>query len=144
MTLVARFALLLTVSAVLAGCGSTARSLLESDDGGVQPTASPNLALPPDLRLPPPGSAPPAPPPSTVASYDPPAAAAPADPSAPRPQFGDDVYAQAGISVNKPDGTRKSDQELREELRRYYIAKKQQKNPNYGTVFNMGNIFRDE
>ena len=56
----------------------------------------------------------------------------------------DSVYAQAGISVYKPDGTRKSDADLRKELQDYYRAQKKAKNPNYGTVFNIGNIFKDE
>ena len=56
----------------------------------------------------------------------------------------DSVYTNAGISVYKPDGTRKSDDELRRELQQYHIAQKKAKNPNYGTVFNIGNIFKDE
>ena len=56
----------------------------------------------------------------------------------------DSVYEQAGISVTNPDGTRKSDDQLRKELQAYYIAQKKAKNPNYGTVFNMRNIFKDE
>lgn len=140
MNTVARLATLLMVSAALAGCGSAARSMLERDDSAVQASANPNLAMPPDLRLPPPGSAPP-----PAASYTPPpSAGAPAAPVDPRPVYGDDIYAQAGISVNKPDGTRKSNQELREELRKYYIAQKRQQNPSYGTVFNMGGVFRDD
>ena len=33
---------------------------------------------------------------------------------------------------------------LREELRKATVAEKQKANPNYGTVFNIGNIFKDE
>ena len=141
MTMVSRLAVLVAVSAALAGCGSAARSMLERDDSAVQASASPNLTMPPDLRLPPPGSAPP-----PAASYNPPptTGAAPGTAAAPRPAYGDDVYAQAGISTTNPDGSRKPEPQLREELRQYYAAKKREKNPNYGTVFNIGNIFSDD
>ena len=139
-----RFAILMITAVSVAGCGSTARSMQERDDSGVQASANPDLSMPPDLRLPPPGSAPP-PPPQPAPGYDTAYNAdAPPAPAATNARYGDDVYAQAGISVNKPDGTRKSEQELRDELRQYYLAKKKQKNPNYGTVFNIGNIFNDE
>ena len=56
----------------------------------------------------------------------------------------DAIYTNAGISVFNPDGTRKTDQQLREELQAYYISQKKAKNPNYGTFMNIGNIFKDE
>jgi hypothetical protein len=144
-----RFAILLMVSVSVAGCGSAARSMLERNDNNVQVSANPDLAMPPDLRLPPPGSGPPPaqPQPSYNTAYDSNAiydGGTPTAPAANKTQFGDDVYAKAGISIYKPDGTRKTDPELREELRKYYVAKKRQKNSNYGTVFNIGNIFKDE
>ena len=139
-----RFAILMILTVSVAGCGSGARSMLERDDSGVHASANPDLAMPPDLRLPPPGSAP-TPPPQPAPGYNTAYNSdAPPAPAANNTHYGDDVYAQAGISVNKPDGTRKSDQELRDELRKYYLAKKKQSNPNYGTVFNIGNIFNDE
>ena len=55
-----------------------------------------------------------------------------------------DKYAKAGISLTRADGTKKTEGELDNELRAYHLAKKRQQNPNYGTVFNMGNIFKDE
>ena len=124
--------------------------LERKDPPEIQAASNHSLTMPPDLRLPPPGSAPEATsqaaaPAYNDTTYDAPGtsqsvAAAPAQTN----QYGDDVYANAGISVYKPDGTRKTDGELREELRLYHINKKKQRNPNYGTVMNIGNIFKDE
>jgi hypothetical protein len=139
----------------LAGCGSTMSNWLEKDTPTQTAVVNRDLTMPPDMRLAPPGSAPAAP----EASYqsnesdiysgenlDAPstASAAPAAPAAPRPSAADNVYTEAGISLTKPDGTKKTDVELREELRQIQLAKKKQKNQNYGTVFNIGNIFKDE
>jgi hypothetical protein len=105
--------------------------------------------------LPQPGTTAPAPDPgmdSTEAALTAPPAETTA-PSAPRTSAAapaaratpaDSVYTQAGISLYKPDGTKKTDAELRNELQAYYLAQKKAKNPNYGTVFNIGNIFKDE
>jgi hypothetical protein len=131
---------LAAVAIAVAGCSSYGVSEIMGEDtpsvAGAQ--SGQNLAMPPDLRLPPPGSAPAAPPPRTVAA----AARAPdtANPSQPQ----GDVFAQNGISRYHPDGTAKTPGELHKELQDVYIAKKRQKNPNYGTVFNIGNIFKDE
>jgi hypothetical protein len=54
-----------------------------------------------------------------------------------------DIYAQYGVSRLKPDGTKKSDWELRQELRTAVTAKKRQQNPKYGTIFNAGELFKD-
>ena len=121
--------------------------------------------MPPDLRLPPPGTTAAAPdtgavstpaatqaaalttPPTTPVSTAP-KAAAPAVKTAAtttEPASGPDaIYTNVGISVYNPDGTRKTDQQLREELQDYYIAQKKAKNPKYGSVLNIGNIFKDE
>jgi hypothetical protein len=124
------------------------RSMLDhSDPPQEQAAIRQELTMPPDLRLAQPGTAPVETQQATQDAYTgsaTPAPVMPAEPAAERPKYGDDIYAQAGISVTKPDGTRKTDAELRAELQQYYIAKKRQKNPNYGTVFNMGNIFKDE
>ena len=161
----------------LAGCASSMRSYLEKDTPTENLNARQDLTMPPDLRLPPPGTTAAAPdsgvpnaraatqtaslttPPSDVPVYNPsataPLAAAPkaapvatrkvATPAAPPASNGiDSVYTNAGISLNNPDGTRKTDAQLREELQAYYIAQKKAKNPSYGTVFNMGNIFKDQ
>jgi hypothetical protein len=110
------------------------------------------LSLPPDLQLRQPGvttdeyqpnaaavSPDPAPLDADVAAVEP----APVAPAA-RPQPAPDVYAQYGILKTNPDGSKKSDAKMQEELRAAVIAKKRQQNPRYGTVFNIGNIFKDE
>ena len=125
--------------------------------------------MPPDLRLPPPGTTAAAPDPGaanvpaatqTASLTTPPTAPAPAPVyAAPKtaapavktaavttqaPDAKDAIYTNAGISVYNPDGTRKTDMQLREELQQYYISQKKSKNPNYGTFMNIGNIFKDE
>lgn len=55
-----------------------------------------------------------------------------------------DVYARYGISRTKPDGTPKKPAELREELRQKYIEMQKAKNPNYGTILNMGSVWSDQ
>ena len=132
----------------LAGCGNTMRDYLERETPPQQAAVRQDLTMPPDLRLPPPGSAPLAEP-ASPDLYDggDMAAAAPSEPlapAAPRPTPEQGIYEKAGISLTRPDGTKKTDAELRAELREYYIAQKQAKNPKYGTVFNIGNIFKDE
>ena len=140
MTFATNAAALALVAVITAGCGSTMRNMLErGDPPEQQANVRQELTMPPDMRLPPPGSAP-----EPTAQEPAPTYSTGATTPGERPHYGDDVYAQAGISVYKPDGTRKTDAELREELQQYYIAKKKQKNPKYGTVFNMGNIFKDE
>ena len=86
--------------------------------------------------------------PPTTPVYAAPKAAAPAVKTAAtttEPASGPDaIYTNVGISVFNPDGTRKTDKQLREELQDYYIAQKKAKNPKYGSVLNIGNIFKDE
>jgi hypothetical protein len=135
----------------LAGCSTG----LLGGGGSSAPNAEPQiqvnnqLAMPPDLSLAAPGSAAaPAPakayksaslaPPSDDNIYDdtapPPAARAPAV----------DVYEKYGINKFNPDGTKKNDNVLREELRQAVIAEKRKKNPNYGTIRNIGELFNDQ
>ena len=105
-----------------------------------------NLAMPPDLQL----RAPSGPitedyVPNKAPAGSEPASAAPQDMAAANPvQPEGDVYERNGISKVRPDGTPKTDQELQAELKALYLAKKRQKNPSYGTIFNIGNIFKDE
>ena len=54
-----------------------------------------------------------------------------------------DVYAEYGVSKVKPDGTPKTDQELKTDLKQAILKRKQQQNPGYGTVRNIGSIFSD-
>lgn len=143
------------------GCGGGAANLL----GGGLPTpesAAPvnsNLAMPPDMQLRAPGTAPRAVAASpdipghpyqsnnTVAMTQPPAAApqsvamASPAPLAPQPQL--DVFERNGISKVHPDGKPKTKGELNAELKKVLLAKKRQQNPNYGTIMNIGNIFED-
>jgi hypothetical protein len=148
----------------LAGCSNSMRGYLEKDTPNETLATRQDLTMPPDLRLPPPGSATaPADPgaasapaaaqatltaPPAAPAYTAPKAAAPAVKTAStttEPASGPDaIYTNVGISVYNPDGTRKTDQQLRQELQDYYIAQKKAKNPNYGTFMNVGNIFKDE
>ena len=147
--------LLGAMSVALAGCGSSMRDYLEKDTPTQTTSVRQDLTMPPDLRLPPPGTTAPAPDPGAISSTrtavltaPPAAAAAPKAPAAAAPAVAsnspDAVYINAGISVTNPDGSRKTDAQLREELQQYYLAQKKSANPNYGTVFNIGNIFKDE
>ena len=132
----------------LAGCSTG----LLGGGGSSAPTAEPQiqvnnqLAMPPDLSLAAPGSAPAPARTYKSASLEPPAnddvygggaAAAPAAPAV-------DVYEKYGVNKFKPDGTKKNDNVLREELRQAVIAEKRKKNPNYGTIRNIGELFNDQ
>ena len=148
----------------LAGCANSMRGYLEKDTPNETLTARQDLTMPPDLRLPPPGTTAAAPDPGvatpaateaaglttppTTPSYAAPKAAAPAVKTAAvtteAASGPDAIYTNVGISVFNPDGTRKTDQQLRQELQDYYIAQKKAKNPSYGTFMNIGNIFKDE
>ena len=140
----------------LAGCSNPMRSYLEKDSPAQSVAMRQDLTMPPDLRLPPPGTTTAAPDPGAYANEtasltSPPAAAAATAPATaaatPAPAVNNGpyaVYTNAGISLTNPDGTKKTDQQLREELQAYYVAQKKAKNPKYGTVFNIGNIFKDE
>ena len=135
---------LLAVAALAAGCTSISDVMRPGPEEQQQQQAQAyhDLSMPPDLRLPPPGLAPePAPEPSASV-----ASTAPATPYGNTPQAAPqgDVYERNGISKVHPDGTAKTEAELQVELKKIHRAKKQQKNRNYGTVFNIGNIFKDE
>ena len=140
---------LLAVAALAGGCTSISDVMRPGpeEQAQAQQQAYQDLSMPPDLRLPPPGSAPqPAPALEPSAPSAQAAAAAPATPyggsSSAQPEG--DVYERTGITKVHPDGTPKTEAELQAELKKIYLAKKQQKNPRYGTVFNIGNIFKDE
>lgn len=133
----------------LAGCSQHGTTQLLNDSPSVQSaSANPDLSMPPDLRLPPPGSGPvesqsalaaPAAPLKRTAT----AARAPVSPAVGAALPQGDIYEQNGISKVHSDGTPKTSDELRDELRKLLLAKKQQQNPNYGTVRNIGSIFKD-
>ncbi|WP_373504338.1 hypothetical protein [Aestuariivirga sp.] len=130
----------------VSGCGNAMQSYLERGTPTQTAAVRQDLTMPPDLRLPAPGSAPAAADPGLAPSAPTPSTASTTAPAAPAASSGaaTDVYTQAGIDLYKPDGTKKTDIELRQELQAVYLARKQQKNPKYGTIFNIGNIFSDE
>jgi hypothetical protein len=141
---------LLGLSLVLGGCSSSGVLSSMGMGSSAPAPASSNvqvgnaLAMPPDLKLPAPGT-------NTSAAYEPNTAAsaqaAALDQpiaSAPAPRAAvQDVYARYGISKVKPDGTPKTDQELKAELKLAVLNEKRQKQPGYGTINNIGNIFSD-
>jgi hypothetical protein len=139
----AGFAACLILSGVV-GCSQSGTSELLNDSPSVQAAqANPDLTLPPDLRLPPPGAAPASAPPAPVEPVKT-ASTAPLNPIQGSPasaQPQGDIYDQYGISKVHADGTPKTPDELQRELKTAIIAKKRQQNPNYGTVYNFGNLF---
>ena len=144
----------LAMSLVLAGCGAS-RLLGGMGLGGSDPAPQApvvrtgnNLALPPDLQLKPPGT--------VTETYQPnPAPPAPVEtasaeeglyspvPATPAPVVKKDIYAEYGISKTKPDGTPKLEGDLKAELKQAILKRKRETQPGYGTVRNIGNIFKD-
>jgi hypothetical protein len=143
---------LLAMGVLLGGCSSS--GMLNSMGMGSSPEPASsnniqvgnNLAMPPDLQLRPPGTAP-----APVQTYQEPAVAsaepteslyadtpAPVAKAPPR-----DIYAQYGISKVKADGTEKTKGELQAELKVVMLKKKRESQPGYGTIRNIGNIFSD-
>jgi hypothetical protein len=136
------------VAFALTGCGG---GLLDNKLGATQMAAVPvgnPLAMPPDLALPQPGE--------TSDSYqsngpvdlglDEPAATAnyararaPLAPVAPQV----DVYEKYGISKLNADGSEKSKAQLTKELKAALLAEKRKSNPNYGTIWNIGELFKE-
>ena len=55
-----------------------------------------------------------------------------------------DVYEKYGVSKINADGTAKSPDKLKADLKAAILAKKRQVNPNYGTIKNIGSIFSDQ
>ncbi len=53
-----------------------------------------------------------------------------------------DLYRRPGISIHRPDGTRKKIAELNRELADKLTEEKRRKNPKYGTIFNMGSVWK--
>jgi hypothetical protein len=54
----------------------------------------------------------------------------------------EDAFQKFGISKTRPDGTPKTRAELDRELLEAVRQEKRKQNPNYGTVFNMGELFK--
>ena len=106
------------------------------------------LAMPPDLQLPAPGQTTDAYQPNVVGAVPAKVGSAPVNNSAdvaitPLPMK-QDLYAQYGVNKLNADGTPKDPWKLRAELKAAMLKKKQQTNPGYGTVANIGAIFSDQ
>ncbi len=54
-----------------------------------------------------------------------------------------DIYKKHGISLYKPDGTKKKVSELNRELAEKLKEEKRRKNPRYGTIFNIDSLWKD-
>jgi hypothetical protein len=159
-------ALSLMATLAVAGCSETKMQDLlgsgkDSTPDETQVRINRNLAMPPDLNLRPPSGeiteygepnkvvtaappaqpamdqAQPAPQPMQTAAATPPAASGAEPPK-------QDVYEKYGISKVGPDGKPKTENQLYKELRDAQLAEKRRANPNYGTIWNMGNVFKDE
>jgi hypothetical protein len=140
-----KYSVIVVVGLALAGCSSN----LLGGGGSSAPVAEQSipvgnqLALPPDLALRAPGPTSPtyrantAPAATDASVYSDEVSAAPARPPS------NDPYEKYGISKVNPDGTKKTDGQLREELRVAVLKEKRKTNPNYGTVRNIGELFRD-
>jgi hypothetical protein len=55
----------------------------------------------------------------------------------------EDVYARWGVSRYHPDGRKKTQLELNDEMRKKRDEVRRQQDPNYGTIWNLGNIWGD-
>jgi hypothetical protein len=144
--------LVAVASTFVSGCSSVSGLLGGNDRPGPaaqqQIAVNNELALPPDLSLATPGTRKPASQAAAVSDFEAPVddvpVATPARPKAPAAAPTQDVYEQYGISKLNPDGSKKDEGVLRAELRKAVIAKKRQQNPNYGSVFNIGELFSDQ
>jgi hypothetical protein len=154
-------ALSLMAACAVSACSETAvQDMLGSGKASVpdssQVTVGQSLSMPPDLQLRAPSEAPventqvaAAQPVGTVQPVQP-VSSSPPDPQAlagtqtastePPKQ---DVYVRYGISKTYPDGKPKPDRILIKELHDAQLAEKRRANPNYGTVWNMGELFKD-
>ena len=55
-----------------------------------------------------------------------------------------DVYEKYGVSKINTDGTAKSPDQLKKDLKAAILKKKRETNPSYGTIKNIGSIFGDQ
>jgi len=164
-----RIAVLVSFGGLAAGCSETGfqdfigAGKVAPDESQV--TVNQPLTVPPDLQLRPPSNEEPRSvaslPPGDQAGQQPAAidlqqpqdlAAAPqAEPaqaqaqpqqqaSTGQPQ---DAYARAGVSRTHPDGREKTQLELNEEMRQKKIEADRQRDPNYGTIWNLGSVWSD-
>jgi hypothetical protein len=153
----AKFLAIVALPFVLSACTETkfldtiGAGKTSPDEGAVQ--VNRQLTMPPDLNLPAPADAD-----MNIATGDPaapvatnPAATPPATAAAPQSnspivpgtnmtfdQQQDQLYARYGINKLKADGTPKTFDELQAELAAAVKAEKKAANPNYGTIWNIG------
>jgi hypothetical protein len=148
---------LVALSAALAGCtlggmGNVAKTVFNIKTPVVPVKPEPqvqvgnNLALPPDLQL--------AAPTQTSAGYQSnlgtgegtaaDMAIVEANKPAPPPAVAPAVFAEYGISLSDENGNPKSPERLIKELKAAKLARKKALNPNYGTIRNIKNIFKDQ
>ncbi len=80
---------------------------------------------------------------AAAAAQQVPQAQQPQQPQQLQPQAANDPYAKWGVSRYKADGTKKTRTELDEEMRQKRLEYERQKNPNYGTIFNLGSVWSD-
>ena len=66
----------------------------------------------------------------------------PVQPAAQPPR--QDIYERYGISKVDAEGKPKTERVLYRELREAQLADKRKTNPNYGTIWNLGNVFSDD
>jgi hypothetical protein len=66
----------------------------------------------------------------------------PVQPVAQQPR--QDIYERYGISKVDAEGKAKSERVLYRELHDAQLAEKRKTNPNYGTIWNLGNVFSDD
>jgi hypothetical protein len=163
------FVAMAAVAPLVQGCSSSGvvdmLGMGKNSPDETQVRTTQNLSMPPDLQLHAPtgpvaeqdGQLANVPQANSVASNPPAENAVPAAPAtgtaapAPQPQVAaaqptnsaDDVYARYGISKTKPDGTPKTSADLIAELRKAQLEEKRRANPNYGTIWNIGNLFKD-
>ena len=149
MNFAARKHILIAVGIALSGCSGG--SLLDSKANVPQANniqVGNNLAMPPDLQLAVPGP--------TSENYQSNGDVAPIAPTGkPTKQLASaqpivpivpkqDLYTQYGISKTNPDGSPKERSIYEAELKAAILKKKQQTNPGYGTITNIGAIFSDQ
>ena len=160
-----RIAVLAIFGGLVAGCSETGFQDVigagKYTPDETQVSVNQPLSVPPDLQLRPPSNEEP----QRTARLPQEAAAAPAQPSAqssgqPQPQQPQqlqqpqpqqqatvaepqDAYARAGVSRYHPDGREKTQIELNEEMRQKKVEAERQKDPNYGTIWNLGSVWGD-
>lgn len=136
------------ISFAVSGCAGMSVSKIMGGDSPSVSTARTHqdLTMPPDLQLRAPGTVAAAVAETPEAEPEVKTVAAPQTLDTANPSQGQtqgDVYERYGISKVHPNGKPKTQAELGAELKKVYLAKKREQNPNHGTIFNIGNIFKD-